>query len=340
MRVIVLLGGDSTEREVSHVTGRAVAAALKRRGHDVLAVDTAGGRLIDFDGSSHINTLPPERALAPADQMLSTVARIGAQAFGEVDVVFVALHGTGGEDGTVQALLELAGIAYTGSGIMASSLAMDKEMSKRVFRDLGVPTPPGFVADVNPPRDDLPDRVAAECGYPAVVKPNAQGSSVGVTIVRDPSGLAEAVARAAEYDARVVFERFIAGRELTVGILADRALPVVEIVPKQGFYNYTSKYTPGNTTYVVPAPIPDAVARRVQELALRCFHGLRCRDFSRVDFRLSEADEPYCLEINTIPGMTPTSLVPKAAKAAGIEFDALIERIVQSAALRASVRSR
>lgn len=340
MRIIVLLGGDSPERDVSMVSGRAVAGALLRRGHEVIAVDTAGGKRVDVDARGAIGTEPPSIALAPTGTAIQAVERIGAHAFGDVDVVFVALHGTGGEDGTIQALLETIGVAYTGSGVLASSLAMDKELSKRVFRDLGVPTPEGFVVHAETSLHEIAPRVARQCGYPAVVKPNAQGSSVGVSIVENESALAEAVQHAAEYDERIVFERFIPGRELTVAVYEGRALPVVEIVPQSGLYDYRSKYTPGSSEYHVPADVPPSVASELQQHALRCFHGLRCRDFARVDFRLSPANEPYCLEVNTIPGMTPTSLVPKAAGAADIDFETLVEGIVRAAAARGAVRSR
>jgi D-alanine-D-alanine ligase len=312
---------------------------LLRRGHQVVAVDTAGGKLVELKGASPIGSEPPSQALAREGDAIRAVERISAQAFGEVDLVFVALHGTGGEDGTIQALLEMAGLPYTGSGVLASSLAMDKELAKRVFRDLGVPTPPGFGATADTPLAELGKRVAGECGYPAVVKPNGQGSSVGVSIVASEGNLAPAVEAASQYDPRLLFERFIPGREITVAIVDGQALPVVEIVPQSGLYDYRSKYTPGSSTYHVPAALPAPVAEELQRHARLCFAGLRCRDFARIDFRLSPADEPYCLEVNTIPGMTPTSLVPKAAKAAGIDFDTLVERIACGAAARGRVRS-
>jgi D-alanine-D-alanine ligase len=339
MRILVLLGGDSAEREVSQVSGRAIATALRRVGHEVQAVDTAGGRLVEIEGTTAIGQAPPPDALAPVNDRLHTVERIGRNDFGDVDVVFIALHGTGGEDGTVQALLEMIGVPYTGSGVMASSVAMDKEISKRLFRDLGVPTPAGFVVPSNADLPTLQERIDAECGWPVVVKPNSQGSSVGVHIVSQVGDLAAAIQDAAQYDERLVFESFIAGRELTVAVLEGRALPVVEIAPKQGFYDYRSKYTPGNTEYHVPADIPAEVATALQHHAEVAFAGLRCRDFARVDFRLSPDNEVYCLEVNTIPGMTPTSLVPKAAAAAGIDFDTLVDRIVRQAAARSAVRS-
>lgn len=339
MNVIVLLGGDSTEREVSQVTGRAVAAALLRTGHRVQAVDTAGGRIVEVDGTACIGQAPPSDALAPDHNKIHTVQRIGNNDFGEVDVVFVALHGAGGEDGTVQALLEMIGVPYTGSGVMASSVAMDKEISKRLFRDLGVPTPAGFVAKANESIASLQARVDAECGWPAVVKPNSQGSSVGVHIVENAAALTDAVQDAGRFDDRLVFETFIPGRELTVAVVEGRALPVIEIAAKVGFYDYRSKYTPGNTEYTVPADVSLEVSATLRRYAELVFTGLHCRDFARVDFRLSPDNKAYCLEVNTIPGMTPTSLVPKAAAAAGIDFDTLVDRIVRMAITRGAVRT-
>jgi D-alanine-D-alanine ligase len=339
MRVIVLMGGDSPERDVSLVSGRAISEALIRCGHEVTALDTAGTRLVDLESAKTIGTEPPSNALVPSGDAIHAVERLSAHAFGEVDVVFVALHGTGGEDGTIQALLETAGVPYTGSGVLASSVAMDKEISKRLFRDLGVPNPPGFAAAADTPIAELIARVRESCGFPAVVKPNAQGSSVGVSIVPAEEKLAAAVEEASAYDSRLVFEGFIPGREMTVAVYNGRALPVVEIVPHSGLYDYRSKYTPGSSAYHVPAQVPEEVAAELQRYALRCFNGLRCREFARVDFRLSPANAPYCLEVNTIPGMTPTSLVPKAAQCAGIDFDTLVEGITRSAASRGRVRS-
>jgi D-alanine-D-alanine ligase len=189
------------------------------------------------------------------------------------------------------------------------------------------------------PTQELVRRVSEECGWPAVVKPNGQGSSVGVSIVQEPEALPEAVDRAAAYDTRLLFETFIPGREMTVAVLEGKALSVVEIVPHGGLYDYRSKYTQGTSSYHVPAEIPDATARCMQAHAERCFEALRCRDFARIDFRLSPSLEPYCLEVNSIPGMTPASLVPKAAQARGIDFDTLVETITRAAAARGRVRS-
>lgn len=343
MRVVVLLGGDSPERDVSRVSGKAVAEALARLGHRVTAIDTSGplaGQPIDFEGrAAAVSSEPPSTALVPVNEAIHTVERIGSHAYGDVDVVFIALHGGRGEDGTIQAMLDVLGVPYTGSAVMASSLAMDKETSKRIFRDLGIPTPRGFACDATWPADEIAARVERECRWPAIVKPNSAGSSVGFAILHQPADVREAVAEAARYDSRLVFEEFIAGREMTVAVLEDQTLPVVEIVPQAGVYDYKSKYTPGSSRYQVPAQIHEDVAARMQQIALSAFHGLKCRDFARVDFRLSPANDPYCLEVNTIPGMTPTSLVPKAAKAAGLEFDAVVDRIVRLAAARGRVRS-
>lgn len=343
MRVIVLLGGDSPERDVSKVSGRAVAEALERAGHDVIAIDTAGaqaGQAIDFHAKPiAVGAEPPSTALVPSHDAIRAIERVGSHGFGEIDVVFIALHGGRGEDGTIQALLEMAGLPYTGSGVMASSLAMDKEVSKRVFRDLEIPVPRGFVADAQTPHDELVQRITRECGWPAIVKPNSAGSSVGFAVLDGESSVRAAVAAAAVYDSRLVFEEFIPGREMTVAVLDGQALPVIEIVPNAGVYDYKSKYTKGSSRYQVPAEIPAAVASAMQDLALRCFHGLKCRDFARIDFRLSPDGKPYCLEVNTVPGMTATSLVPKAAQAAGIGFEALVDRIVRLAAARGRVKT-
>ncbi len=346
MKIVVLLGGTSAERDVSLVSGRAIGAALETRGHDVLLVDPAvGPAAIEPSVEATIGRRPPEmRAESGA-----ALRAVSGDAVRRADVVFVALHGGTGEDGTVQGLLELAGKRYTGSGVRASAIAMDKRVSKLLFHAAGVPTPDWLVVSTTagPKRDgsrgvapSLPRdvtrgeaaRMVADLGgYPVVVKPNDQGSTVGLSIVRDEDGLASAVELAASFSPHVLVERFIEGREMTVAVLGDEALPVVEIAPKSGFYDYESKYTPGATVYTCPADIGTGVATDLKEAAFRAFHALGCRGFARVDFRLSPDGEPSCLEVNTVPGMTETSLVPMAARAAGIEFDELVDRIVSLA---------
>jgi D-alanine-D-alanine ligase len=257
----------------------------------------------------------------------------------DAEVVFPALHGGWGEDGTIQAVLELAGIPCAGSGVAASALAMDKERSKRIFRDAGIPTPPGGALTVHPgtpPDAEELARAAAAAGSPdLVVKPAREGSTVGLTLVKDGQGLADAVTRAGLCGDRVLVERFIPGRELTVGVLEGRALPVVEIVPEGGLYTYEAKYTGGKSEYLAPAPLGSDEAGKLAQAGERAFAALGCEGFGRADFRLSPDGGIWCLEVNTLPGMTGLSLVPMAAAADGISFEELVERIVEDAIRRA-----
>jgi D-alanine-D-alanine ligase len=298
VNVAVLMGGPSAEREVSLRSGRAVARALTAEGATVREIDVRG----------------PDFAV-PAD----------------TDVAFVALHGTFGEDGKLQRILEERAVPYTGSDPVASELAFDKERAKQEFLRAKISTPRYEV--VAGKRGNL--RGLAEMTVPLVVKPARQGSSVGVTIVRDEAQLGAALAAAARYDARVVVEEFIVGRELTVGIFDGRALPVIEMKPRGEFFDYEAKYTAGQTEYLVPAPLDRVTAARAQHLALRAHAVLGCRDFSRVDLMLSRAGKLYVLEVNTIPGLTDMSLVPKAARAAGMTFEQLCARLVELALARA-----
>jgi D-alanine-D-alanine ligase len=243
--------------------------------------------------------------------------------------VLIALHGPGGEDGSVQGLLEYAGKTYTGSGVMASALALDKARSKVMFQHVGVPTPRWTVvrADDPEPRIDA----AALGGFPLVVKPNLEGSTVGLSIVREAEGLPAALRLAAGFGDETLIEEYIPGRELTVAVLEDEVFPVVEIVPRDGFYDYEHKYTKGMSEYFCPADLPPAIEARARELALRAAHSLGCRGVSRVDFRLSPAGECFCLEVNTIPGMTPLSLVPMAARTEGMSYEQLVGRMLELA---------
>ena len=240
----------------------------------------------------------------------------------EADVVFLGLHGGFGEDGIIQALLDLAGIRYTGSGHLASALAMDKDLSKHLFRRAGVQT-----ADWTMARREAGDEQLGRLGLPVVVKPSKQGSTVGLSIVKRREDLAVAIAEAFQYDDEVMLEQFVPGRELTVGILGDEALPVGEIIPKHEIYDYECKYTPGMADEVFPAHISSDRAREGQELARRAFQALKLRGYARIDFRMTEDGSLFCLEANTLPGMTQTSLIPQAAAAAGISFPELCERI-------------
>jgi D-alanine-D-alanine ligase len=346
MKVLVLMGGLSGEREISLRTGQGVVGALERLGHAVRAIDTGTGQrlLTEATGARRLEAAEaggaarsrPPRAVADLPTLPALVADrsldVVRDAAEGIDVVFIALHGGAGEDGTIQALLETVGAPYTGSGVLASALAMNKEKSKRIFRDAGIPTPRGvFVTTdgASVPREvrDFPARV----GWPVVVKPNDQGSTIGVTIVHDPRELAAGVAAAARVSHDVLVEEFIPGRELTVAVLGGEALPVVEIIPESGFYDYEAKYSKGRSQYRVPADLPEPQAMRVRELGAAAFRVLDCRGVARVDFRLHTDGTPYCLEVNTVPGLTELSLVPMAARAAGVEYDELVDRILRLA---------
>lgn len=296
MRIAVLKGGLSTEREVSLRSGKAVAKALREGGHEVEEIDVTG----------------PAFAVAP-----------------KTEAVFLALHGTFGEDGQVQVILEKMGLPYTGSGVESSRLAFDKAATKKAFEAAGVPTPPCAIM-----KKGVCDIPRLKHAFPWVVKPSKQGSSVGVTIVRREEDLAEAVELAFESDDEILIEAFIPGREMTIAVLGDQALEIVEIKPKSGWYDYQNKYTKGATEYLVPAPLTNHQQLCLQNLAVQAHKCLGCRDVSRVDVRMDPNDQNFVLEVNTLPGMTETSLLPKAAAAAGISFQELCDRLVRMAAMR------
>jgi D-alanine-D-alanine ligase len=331
MKIIVLMGGTSAERDVSLASGLRVAEALRAGGHQVQAVDTARGALTAAEERAMLEQGVVKTA-PPALEALVRMTRDGAHpavrtlpSRGDADVLFLALHGGDGEDGTLQALLDLVGIPYTGSGHLASALAMDKDLSKRIFRAAGVPTPDWLMAPVTE------DEVERTLGFPVVVKPSKQGSTVGLSVVRERSALGNAIAEAQRYDDEVMIEQFIAGRELTVAILGDEALPVGEIFPTHEIYDYECKYTAGMACEEFPARLTPEETARVQQLALMAFRALKLRGYARIDFRMAADGTFHCLEANTLPGMTALSLVPQAAAAAGIDFPELCERIVRLA---------
>lgn len=312
MKVAVLKGGRSLEREVSLRSGANAEAALRRLGHEVLGVD-ADAHLV--------RTLRAERP----------------------DAAFIALHGKGGEDGTVQELLEILEIPYTGPGVLACERAMDKVVAKAHFTAVGIATPKAYAFRQDAFRElgageAIPD-IRERLGLPLIVKPASQGSALGISVVRETGDIANALMNAFSYDERVLMERFVAGRELAVSVIgtADAwALPVVEAIPRdRDFYDFEARYTPGLTDFVAPARLPDAVAQEAAGLALACYRALGCRGMSRVDMILDAEDRLWVLEINAIPGMTDTSLLPKAAEAAGLGFDEVVERILAEAALGA-----
>ena len=330
MKITVLMGGTSAERDVSMASGLRVAEALRSRGHEVVTLDTARGTLSTKDErqllakGNVVKREPPSQdelarmAAETLPQMLRALPSLA-----EADVVFLGLHGGYGEDGTIQALLDMAGIRYTGSGHLASALAMDKDLSKHLFRRAGVQTADWMMAK----REGSAEEQLGRLTMPVVVKPSKQGSTVGLSIVERREELSAAIAEAFRFDDEVMIEQFVPGRELTVGILGEDALPVGEIIPKHEIYDYECKYTVGMAEEVFPAQISTDRAREAQDLARRAFQALKLRGYARIDFRMTEDGSLFCLEANTLPGMTQTSLIPQAAAAAGISFPELCERI-------------
>ncbi|MGA6827976.1 D-alanine--D-alanine ligase family protein [Nitrospira sp. NS4] len=309
-RIGVLMGGQSSEREVSLRTGQAVHQSLLRRGYQAVAIDV--GPHLFRDLTEH-----------------------------KIQIAFLALHGPGGEDGTIQGFLETLGIPYTGSGVQASAVGMHKVTTKILAASQGVPVPGGTAVR----RGEQPSLAmalkAAKLKLPVVVKPASQGSTIGVTIVRKPAQWKPALALAHRYDPDAMVEAYIPGHEITVSILGGpegqvAVLPAVEIVAPDGFYDFSAKYQKGKTQYLCPAPLPARIAKQVAELGQRTYEALGCEGAARVDFRITPRGKPYMLEINTVPGMTETSLLPMAAGQAGLNYDALVERILQSALDRAA----
>ncbi|MDK9699320.1 MAG: D-alanine--D-alanine ligase [bacterium] len=337
MRIVVLMGGESTERRVSLASGEAVAAGLQRLGHTVYKLDpvfpdewAAADRPLL---TGPVGETPPEdlsQLPRPTPQrigrLLETIASLAP------DVVFPILHGGIGEDGTLQGLLEWAGIPFTGSSSITCKLAMDKAVSKRLFRVCNIPTPAWiyFSRYDNTPLAEISSEIDERIGYPCVVKPNCGGSTVGMSIINSIAELPDAIEAVRKLNDDILIEKYIEGRELTVAVVGDQVLPVVEICPKSGFYDYKSKYTAGNTEYLVPAPIDENVFLRAQDLGKAVWQSLMARGFGRSDFRLSPDGLLYCLELNTLPGMTNLSLVPKAAAAVGIDFDGLLAKILET----------
>lgn len=337
MNIAVLMGGISAERNVSFASGKAVAEALQSRGHSIIALDPALGA----NSVINLSMLHPDAGHEPTAQELAAfspqrlVECVHSSHLDNVDIVFLALHGRYGEDGYMQALLDLRGLRYTGSTMLSSTLAMSKIMSKRIFQSAGIPTPAFLALSSrsilgNGADYDLVDELRSELGEGLVIKPDCEGSTVGITIV--PNGNVDEIKRGIELAATlgetILVEQFIEGRELTVTVLGDEVLPIIEIRTDTGFYDYAHKYTKGRTEYICPAELPPDVEDFVSQLALSAHEALGCRAYSRVDFRLNDEYQAFCLEVNTLPGMTGTSLVPKSATAAGIEFGELCEKII------------
>lgn len=331
-RIAVLTGGSTPERTVALAGAAKVSAALRARDYDVTVFDTIGSGPLDAELERQrlgraVGASPPSLAELRELEAREDLPALVAGDLGGHDAVFLVLHGRQGEGGAVQELLEAAGIAFTGSDARSSRLAMDKDESKRRFRDAGIPTPdwltwPARQSDVE------------ELGLPLIVKPSRVGSTVGLTLMPDLFGLDSAVGKALTFDDQVILEQFLPGREYTVGVLENAALGVGEIVPPDVIFDFHSKYTPGRAQELFPAEIDEALQSRFRELALAAHEALELRDFSRVDFRLDAAGSPYCLEVNTLPGMTPTSLLPQSAAVFGISFEDLCDCMIRLALKR------
>ena len=313
-RVGVLMGGSSAEREISLKTGEGVARALEARGHDVARVVFGGPGAQPFD-----------IALRAAD----------------IDTAFLALHGRGGEDGCIQGMLELMGIPYTGSSVLASALAMDKLKAKEMFRLHNVPTPPYYVATEQDLIGDADlEELHGSFGFPVIVKPRSEGSSVGLAKAGNVRELRSAVEAALEHDRFALVERYIKATEVHVGILDGRVLGCIEVAPKSGMYDYAAKYTAGATDYIIPPRIAPTRTRGVMNLAERAVRALGCTGAVRVDLLVTEGENEYVLEVNTLPGMTPTSLLPKIADSAGIDYGSLCELILEGATLHSNIHPK
>lgn len=304
-KIGVLLGGLSSEREVSLASGNAILKALREKGYNPAAIDVArdvAGKIRDA----------------------------------AVEIAFIALHGKFGEDGAIQGLLEVMGIPYTGSGILASAIGMNKAVSKQVFRSSGLLVGPYEVLSKS--ETGRAEAVFEAISYPAVVKPNAEGSSVGVNLVFKKADAGSAIEDAFKYGDEILIEKFVKGKEVQVGILGNRALGAIEIVPKRAFYDYASKYEPGMSEHFFPARVPDAVYNRTLEAGLLAHKAIGCKGYSRVDFIIDDSGAPYILEVNTLPGMTATSLLPDIAKGVGISFPDLVEEILRLAIMEQAGR--
>ncbi|MBT3182806.1 MAG: D-alanine--D-alanine ligase [Deltaproteobacteria bacterium] len=306
-KIAMLMGGTSKEREISLKTGTAISKGLRSRGYNIIDIDVGCGfKLVD-----DLKNAKPDAAV-------------------------IALHGKFGEDGCIQGLLEMLRIPYTGGGVLASSVGMDKALTLKIAGDLGIISPRGV--ELNLEEREIDEFLQ---GYsmdkPLIVKPSREGSTINVTIVDNVDALKTAIEKASESDSRIIIEEFIKGVEVTVGVLNGRALPTLEIAPKSGFYDYESKYTKGMTEYLVPARISDASAKKLQVWSESIYRAIECYGTARCDYIVAEGEKPYFLEINTIPGMTELSLVPKAAAGEGMSFEDVCEELLNGAALKVNV---
>lgn len=336
MNIIVLAGGNSTEREVSIASGQGVCKALRERNHKAVLLDPYFGA-----SKKEENLFPAEYDVdKAADTMremsskLEEIMKTRKGFFGpnvleickEADIVFLALHGANGEDGKVQSVLDLMGIKYTGSGPLSSGMAMDKGITKMVFEAKGVPTPKGITLEKGKCSSQLADY---GMGFPVIVKPCCGGSSVGVCIANNQTEYQAALLEAFSYENEVVVEQFITGREFSVAVVDKKAYPVIEIAPLQGFYDYKNKYQAGSCVETCPAEISSALTKEMQKYAEMGYEALNLQAYARLDFLMDDEGNMYCLEANTLPGMTPTSLIPQEAKAIGMDYPQLCEKLIE-----------
>lgn len=336
MKIVVLAGGTSTERDVSLVTGSMIYKALQENGHEVVLLDIyLGYEEADYDKvfelkkdwSEKIGAISsenPDIAQVKALRKDNPECAIGPHVIdicSKADIVFLALHGQNGEDGKIQAMFDLMNIKYTGTDYLSSAIAMDKAISKEFFIKNQIPTPNGITVEAG--------EVVNWSYYPCIVKVNCGGSSVGVYRADDEAQLQDALAQAFTFEKRVLIEEFIEGREFSIGVLDGKALPIIEIAPKVGFYDYKNKYQAGSAIETCPAELSEEVTKAMQACAEKVYEALRLQTYVRIDFRMNGKEQFYCLEANTLPGMTPTSLLPQEAAAVGMDFHALCEEIIR-----------
>lgn len=343
MDIVVLAGGLSTERDVSFKTGSMVAAALKENGHRVILLDVFMGydeQEVDLNGifdradeiSVKVSDIPevaPDLAAVKASRKDQSPCFFGPNVIRMcqmADIVFMALHGENGENGKVQAAFDLFGVRYTGSDYLSSAIAMNKGMAKKLFVEAGIPTPMGISMTRETREDDV---TKLNLHLPCIVKPCCGGSSIGVTIVRDAAEFKAALDEAFRWENELVIEEFIEGREFSVGVIEGRALPVIEIAPIQGFYDYKNKYKAGSAVETCPAELPEEVSAQMRHYAEEVAKVIGLDTYSRSDFLLDKDNKMYCLEANTLPGMTPTSLLPQEAAVVGVNFNELCEKLIE-----------
>ncbi len=335
MKIVVLAGGTSTERDVSLITGKMVYQALKENGHQVVLLDVFMG----YTESDSKDVFSLEKdwaasvgAIGETDPDIEAIKkkRGGTGFFGpnvmdichQADIVFMGLHGENGEDGKVQAALDLEGIKYTGTGPLGAAVSMDKGLAKQIFAGSGVPSPQGYTLRKG-------DSLTQDMVYPAVVKACNGGSSVGVYMVNNAQECEKAIEQAYAYDSQVIVEQYIKGREFSVGVIEGKALPIIEIAPLQGFYDYKNKYQAGSTIETCPAELSEELTCKMQHYAEKAYEALHIESYARIDFMMNEKGEMFCLEANTLPGMTPTSLLPQEAKEIGYDFGKLCEWLIE-----------